>query len=1812
MVMSWKKFVEKVQSEWAGWIFWQQWISELQQTVQENRQRAEQPRPVDVSDTTIDQLWNTDAQATDTGIIGKVKAKIAGKVMERAWVPIATNLVKEQLKQDKYKSIVWESSADEKAELGQKVANLQWVWQEYAQQQQEQRQKSLESLQKMALPSAKSIFKDYWQSVDWNITYLTNWKSILTQPTIQTIDWNSKLWQAYDTVWDVLQRENRLLSIEEFRSYFPEYDHIDDDTINFFMWWVANDVINRHQKTDIQTVANVMWSMSMVDWYTMKFDSALDLFTDDLFVKYWIPESAWNDPQQKEWIDAMDTLKTYADWLNQRWANMYGYSEYTVLQSYRNQVPEIDEALKILEKHSNKETNKWMEKYMSEYKTNITNMEVEIEAWTSWQNILNEVNKDINETIAWYIDNFVTNRAKSIADTTQEYGTQNLRLIRRILYWNYYKDDNWNYYDLTGELMAYTKDWETYTPDGKKINMNNYRIWLIRGWTNSLLWVSEWVTEFIADLKKWFVGWEKWVDEDLLRQYASEIVWDIIKTSFAAVMTASPTWLAYQTISQIPGWPWFAMEKYFQVLSWVFGTGWEMLANLTWFTDWWTEQGKEDFKETLTDLGWLLWWTVERDVQEWAKSKIRWTKRYKAFEKSMTAWIETLMDWLKLNRTISLWEALRKGNIDMKLAEELVGGKKTEGKVWEKTEWKVEGKTEKVEWKTEVKPTDKITEKPIEEIKTETKISKEEAPDTAKLTKTVIQEAFKTMVDTYKKEMWITENVKAKTDNLVNTIEQQGWNATEVKKAAEKIDDAINEISEVTAKESGIETPTTIEWVVKEMKDNFTNAVKNTEKTRTQRRIEARLDKQLKKSWFKDEEVTTLKENRYISVLNNVLENYIKEVYDTRKTIKKWKEVVEYIEREWRSKPEIQDMIFDEWYKQTAELMKNLKEWISEMDAATYRILPKTEAYNLVPLWRDWINWEWKIAEFIKRGDIEFYLDEDGWIKARYAGDMRTMDVMVESAINILNSILKEYNKATDNWKHLLSEYDILNIRDRIKPYAESKDMQTSMIGMDLMKNFNKFLDDNNMAPILRWADKVRAEYNTITELFDWILNENWEIKKQARNQMMKLDENQIQQLENLWLKWTRELLDLAKNWPWIVAHITNQLTKMVWRHPWAANVAYYWALWSTIWVLPGVLWKVVWIPLWRRFWKRVQEKFFDKVPEKDVNQMFIDSLKLTDEAKTKIEADRKAVEEATNKLLQRYKEMAEKWLEASKASMAKENKWVPLTEATTITEPKTTVTDAEFVASLWELSTAIDVATERYAKTLEEETINYANNLIKELWEEWAKAKIEEELNKFKSELEKQFWEKIEFLELTDEDVEIQKALDEQIANELGQEWEKPQVVSSEEWKSEAWEVKTEESSAENEKWIDSEWGGRIDIKSTQKPTKAAEKKRDMIKDAMEHPENYKDKKEYREIARIFEFYNWLPENLKDLLMDSWANTDYIKWNTNVYSNISKFKKALQEWLYDNWFIFAAYKYDKLGLWKDIKMYSWNPLTKKREFVTKKEADKVAKAMNDWSNALNINIPEALWEAEKWNIMPVFGKDLPEYWTRGKQNPTTRDVSFYDSQTIAMHEVAHEITQSLSLAIDATMENKKYWSQYIKDFKNEDMLWRDDFKNNSKRKKYFTKPTEIMSRWVEMYFAEKMWIDLDAFKDRWGYRDKETFESEIKPMVEDWLSDVRKKYWESPDITVDKMIDKLAEKWYFDDIPEIDEMWNIIEEQWMSLSDALMQDPTWPLDKIKEAYYKLNEAINNNETEWFSMDDIKASRDILQRAWVAKTKQND
>ena len=1179
-----------------------------------------------ISDTAQNQTLLDQEEKKESSWLRWYVAKQSSKMIW--WV--ASNLAEKAVRKNQYDKTVWNTEKEQMAELWQKVANVQWQWVEYAQQQIENQQKRAEVIQKLSTPTANKIFKEYWQSVDWNTTYLTNWKAVLTQPTVHTIDWTSTLWQAYDTVVDAMQKDGVVPTAEQMRELFPEYSHINDETLNYFIGWVLNDMLYNKERTPIEQIANVMWSMSLVDWYTMKFDDILDLMTDELFVKFWIPQDAWQDEGTVEWIHALETLKTYADWINEVWANMEWLSQWTTLQTYRDELPEVDKALSIIEKYPNQYTNKLFDTRTESYKSYIEDRKIEWETMYDWQTILNDLNTDINKDLENSIDKFVTNRAKSIAETTQEEWTQNLRLIRRILYWNYYKDDNWDYYDLTGELMAYTKDWKTYTPDGKEINMDNYRIWFIRAYTNTLLWLSQSVTETISDIDKTTAAYDLWVNPALKSQYITEVVWDAISAAFETLML-SPAWAEFQAATQIPGGIWWSADKLFQWVAGLFGFIFQALWNVTTFTDWWTEEWKNELRE----IWWNLWIIITgRSIKTFKKSK-----RWKATEKAIRAWVDKFLEkmWLNSNWTQTLKEALERWNIK---------NTSTLESLWLKWVPWADGTIEKWKWNETKETTNEKTE-PVIEWWPEKKTVKEQVVDKVKVTQVAIQEAYKAMVDTYKKEMWIKDTPQEETTKFAQEVEQNWWDATEVKQFNE-------DVSKASQKATWTETPSEMEQV-KQTAETIKNNVVDNLKPKENREIDNKLEKRLNKMKITDKAKTTLQTNPLVWLLSRVLENLISREYNEKKRIqrqKKWqpmqeKDVDQYLKQEKTGKWDIQDMILEPRYKSVQVLMDNLKWWTKRIHDAIYNTLPRIKIVDFSRFWSELGEWKWKIAEFIAKWEIEIYKNKKWELKARYSGWDTTMDVMVSAAIKVLNEALKEYNTATKNWTMKLSEKNILDIKDRIRKiwYDENsgkpKNWDEATIARELANVYTDFYDRNNLAPNLRKWEKAFQKYYEIFELLEWIIDSNGEIKEQARTKLLWLDSAKIAQIEQL-LPGTENFVDLAKYWPEILDLTTKQLTKIVFKHPIAASAMRYGVMmWvaNLLFKLPG--WRLYWIPVWNALWKLAKARF-KQLPEHEMNKKFFDAIAETPEEKAELERMQRDINASYERINNIFKQILE------------------------------------------------------------------------------------------------------------------------------------------------------------------------------------------------------------------------------------------------------------------------------------------------------------------------------------------------------------------------------------------------------------------------------------------------------------------------------------------------------------------------------------------------------------------------------------------
>ena len=1253
------------------------------------------------SDPISETKQNTTLMDKDIEKENKWIANYVKKTIVKAAESVATNVAKKSATteiQDKKQT----------AETDQKIANLQWVWQEFAQQKLQQKAQAAETISKMITPSAQKIFKQTWTSADWDTAYFTNWNWIITQPTIQSIDWNSTLGQAYDTVLDVLQTEWRIMDIDEFRQYFPEYKNISDDDINRFIWWVAYDWLVSKQKTDITDIANTMWNMSLAEWYTSKMDSQLDLFDDVAFVKYWIPDSARKDQKQAYYIHSMEILKQYANRLDEVGANVNWASQWTILQSYRDQLPAVDEALKYVEAIKEKKIDKRYDKWIEWYETNKLNAEVEKEISTDRQTIANEVNKDMTETAREYIDSLLTNRKESISEYSQKTWQHNFRLLKQILYWNYYQDNNWNYYSLDWDLLAYTKDWKTYDSDWEEINMNNYRVWLIKSWTEWILWLQEEITETAADVNKLSTAIDMWADKNLQRQYAAEITFDIVNWAFEWLMSFIPTAIVFQWVTQIPWWIGRTTDKLFQwasyVLWWI--TAW--LWNITGFTGWWTDQWKEELKEAWANIWFMLIWKWRRGIKK--------TKRYQALEKSIKAWVDSLIERMWWESVITLSEAIKNWNIQIKNPTWTKGLPWQKALPWEKNKSVVE------EWDLKWKDIVDITP------------TKEKIQNKVSLWKSAIQEAYNAMVETYKKEMWIKDTPQSQVELYSEQITANWWDATPVQEFTEKV----NKASE---KATWTDTPSQIEQLkqtVTTMKDNFISTIKQSKEEKTKTKQAKKLDTQLKKVKMTGSAIDTLKDNPYIWRLTDIINTLIIRDY-WKDTTKKWKaetDVKQYTTEEKVSKTDIQDMILTPRYKSVQLLMDQLQWWRKNIHDAIYKTLPNEKTANIFSFWREWLTGKWKLVEFIERWDIEIYVTEKWEIKARYSWWDTTIDTMVESAIKVLNKVLDYYNEATKNWELNLSEKNLLDIKDRINKiwYDENtwqkRIWEEPIIAQELNTLFTKYLDDTGVAPNLRAWEKAMLKYHEIFELFDKVINENWEIKKQARNQMIKLDDKKIAELDAI-LPWTKEYIDLAKNWYEIVDKTVKQLTKMTYKHPIAANTTRYWIMVGAMKMVSALpLGRAFWIPVWTALWKMAKSKF-KQIPEHEINKLFFDALKTTPEKQSEIKSIQNQISRSKQRIDKMFDEMINKnkWWDSTpstqKDNWPKTPKWdTPISEMISPKEKEQTTptTPEEEIIEINTATAELEAEIENLTNTVADELQRSFNEIKKTEWEEKAK----------------------------------------------------------------------------------------------------------------------------------------------------------------------------------------------------------------------------------------------------------------------------------------------------------------------------------------------------------------------------------------------------------------------------------------------------------------------------------------------------------
>ena len=1220
MTVSPKEFLDKVNNkELLGfWAFWQrdQLSNTKQNTTQMENEQIEASTPNNNSlkssivKNAIDAAakigkWDSTKDALKSAWKGILKDMAINAFTSKMWQKVTQELTKWawQLEQQKAKADeIIATKTDTEAKMasvdGKYVTNYE---------------KSFNDINHAYLwdkaTSALSVFdsmKDYWQSTDWTSTYLTDWTHVIKQPTLHSIDTSSLMQSAYNDITYILANEGKLLTSQELKELYPEYEDISEASLDRFIWACAYDVLDKWEKTDIQVFADYFWEISLNDNYTSEKQALLDLMSDEWFLSLW-----WDWLYYDE-VEVYATLANIANQLKDLWYNADGASDWWLLQAYKDleftdgegKTRTVWDLLKAEDSIDKKKLTRKIDEWKERYDTNMANVEVLRKNWEEnpqYQILLNTVS-NISQYIEEHINN--VNMQKMWEGK-----------YRPLIMWNYYLWADWSYYHPDGSIMYRL----TTNESGQDIYVDEewnevQELSALRWWfARSIVWILEnWLEkswEIPLDISLSATASEMWWKYDSLRDmYAYQALWDIITIWFDTMMDGTIWWLGFQMLSETPG-VWKPVDKaFYTVLNWL----WSMVlgtANLMWITDGWTDQWKQELKDVGWQLAFLFLWMKKEDIKNWAKEKIKSNPKLFAEIEWLRAYVDEFVLWLAWMdaRTTSEWIQRKKREADAKTIDKV-----KEEKV---TEWK------EVVDVTPAKDRVWVKISKIQAIHQEAIRSAEAAYENAYVYSSVAKN-WKTVEVAFEELKQMSEDAKKVEEFEAKMAEARNAVAKEVS-IDTQINDTISSLNtlarnvvewyenlskpqwEATSTEGKMsEKPTTTEDV-------------DTKLTRQQRKLQQVEDKAMTKAKLDIDEQAFLRSNPLVPLIEHELFKHIQEERN-----KKW-EITKYVEKDSPKEWEIAENLLEELYKDVEKVLKVMWDWKEELHRTIYSTLSSEKTANIASFWtkENLSSWTNDIAKYFRDGEIWIFVDDEWNLVARYTWKDITMDIRVEAAIDALNEALEIYNDATKwRWSTKFSEKNLMDIQQRLGKiwYGKTgpKSTDIAKLWREIYHMYNEFLDNNNLAPRLRAWDKASRMIHQWLEYLESLVSKNLDVRENARNRLLSLSDEEISNIATF-IPDIKAYIDLVKFWPKIVQKLKTQFLKTDFVHKLNANVARYWIMmWvaGVIWAtFPWILGKSTWIPIWSYLWRKAKEKF-KKRPINKVNKPILNMLWLPED----------------------------------------------------------------------------------------------------------------------------------------------------------------------------------------------------------------------------------------------------------------------------------------------------------------------------------------------------------------------------------------------------------------------------------------------------------------------------------------------------------------------------------------------------------------------------------------------------------------------
>ena len=1269
MVESWKSFIRNVQNQGRGWIY-----NNMKTKAQEVRQqRADQLE----NSTTINQLWDTDSQATiKTPILNKeqiakdaeaiVNSKIGQKLIWFAntiwWKPKEWNLGAFSETFERWKERA-EANLEEKKKFLEediyedtaKIEKVAWIDEQGKQYIKSKAREDYEAFQRLWearwiwWQKVKDMFPQYWQTTDGQREYRTDWQYVVNRPVWYTPDLLETMQDAYNSVTYAYAQDWVVLTPDDLKKAYPEYANVSDWTLANFISWCMFDVQN-WKRSDIKTVWDAMWEMALTEWYTNRMDGYLDILSDESIINHGFDKKmAKNKAWEQDMIIAWEYLKRIVNEIRATWSFSEWLSDWAILSTYRKLksddpgvqelVSDIDKYMTLLEEQ---ESHDWVQVLVANlynnYKGEMKGAKTDVEsdnfvAIDTFREVLKEQSSRL-------ISDMKDVMQEMRDQSEQEWRYPMKNAFENILLWKYYRDNEGNYYqeNMFGKgQLAFSKrddwtymdaEWNIYSANEMwEINKQGFigrmSTWVVWALTS----IATSTTEWVMDISRLVESWDS--------QYAHAVAADIIQWCFWAIM-ANPQ---VQYMFAIPGiWDlasnilWFGIDNIWAMYLW--------LLEEFWITDWWTLETKDKVQE----WAWALLMIFASKSVKWLKNKIKANPKLRAIEFALRSYLWKLSKIAKIKNKKGLEKLIEEWNkaieqerlereqrrlaqqqtTDTTLAQDVRAWEKSDKIIEKETEKKKETAKEELEGKNTI-PLFKLLQSEMAKAKEEffdefyeeykKQAGWEENMDQAVL----LEKDLRDMADPEKKQQLIDKYREIFGEEILerNAKERENfWR--EIMELKQEVMDSMK------VEQEAAEIKDTKEVLEEE-------ALPGKKPTKRYEKIE---EEKLDLPWETRE---SLRENPFRYILKDILKDFIEPLNKKWKVVD-WdsKDIVKYKRKKNISRVEVQERIMEKWKEMAQQYMNKLKENQKKIFDFKKEFFDTDIDYDIKNFFTEFLKntkVNNKLSELFKKGilSLEEVYDEN-WnltLEVVYNGEQRMPSTEVRETMELFNDIIKELQKYWKDDKLLLDEASLYELRNMMKEWwynikGKEKAWTFADRAQDLYAIFNDYLDTYKdttwIWKDIRPYDHAFSDYFELVDLLDKFFNWEWEIKKESRNRLINIAEKAWEKLNLLdkLIPWTKEMLKLMESWHDFITKMVTFMESTNYKTWFGKRVLKYWPMMLTAIALKGFLplrlSAILAIPVWETVWEKVRNLLWRKRPSiKDIEEIF-KQLDLTEE----------------------------------------------------------------------------------------------------------------------------------------------------------------------------------------------------------------------------------------------------------------------------------------------------------------------------------------------------------------------------------------------------------------------------------------------------------------------------------------------------------------------------------------------------------------------------------------------------------------------